>query len=98
MSIKKQLIRIFKQPIKAADSKFNEHYLVDVKDGQIYQNFLKTEGGKGVLSGKTKSFVGNTDGVQLSNHSDTSLWPYFLGNCEIDIKRRFCLENVIIAG
>ena len=98
MSIEKQIQRIFKRPLNLADFEINNLYLVDVKDGNIYQKFLATNDGKGVINRKTKSFVSNTDGVQLSTHSDTSLWPYYLANNEIDIKKRFSLENVIIAG
>lgn len=40
----------------------------------------------------------NTDGIALCNKSNLTLWPVFLCINEIEIEKRFAIENVIVAG
>ncbi|CAF4643634.1 unnamed protein product, partial [Rotaria sp. Silwood2] len=67
-------------------------FMHDIVDGSFYKNRLKQE---------TDLFVTltmNIDGVQPNKGSDNSIWPVLLVVNEIRRKKRYCLENIILAG
>ena len=90
--------RIFKNNLSFINSERNEHYYRDACDGAIYQNLLKSKEHGIFINKKAYTLLMNTDGVSLCTKSDISIWPIYLALLEIDIKQRFCLENIIIAG
>lgn len=64
----------------------------DIVDGIYYRSRLKRETDRFI------TFTMNIDGVQPNKGSDASLWPVLLVVNEIQRKRRFSLENLILAG
>ena len=67
-------------------------HMNDITDGNIYNALLASE------SGKFITLSMNVDGVQPNKGSDQSLWPILMVVNEINRKKRFSLENLIIAG
>ncbi|CAF3617238.1 unnamed protein product [Rotaria sp. Silwood1] len=64
----------------------------DIVDGVFYRNQLKQE---------TDLFITltmNVDGVQPNKGSDSSIWPVLIVVNEIRRRKRYSLENVILAG
>ena len=99
MSIETAIKRIFKNKLKFINKDRNEHYLRDACDGELYQTLVKCEELVRFVSNNTLfTLLINTDGVSLCTKSDISVWPIYIAILEIDLKQRFCLENVIIAG
>ena len=96
MPIIPQLTRIIKKPLKYMNTNKNDRYLIDINDGKIYKNLVSFE--NSLLKREEFSFMINTDGVQICTKSDLSLWPVFLSINEINIKERFFIENIIMAG
>ncbi len=70
----------------------------DIVDGSIYREFLQSAQGKCVLRGNGFTLSINTDGADPSDKSTISLWPVFLVINEIPLEKRYCIENIIIAG
>ena len=70
----------------------------DIVDGSIYREFLQSAQGKCVLRGNGFTLSLNTDGADPSDKSTISLWPVFLVINEIPLEKRYCIENIIIAG
>lgn len=64
----------------------------DIVDGSFYRNRFKQE------SGRFITLTLNVDGVQLHKGSDSSVWPVLLVINEIRRRKRYSLENVILAG
>ena len=64
----------------------------DIKDGDVYQKLIATE------SERFITLIMNIDGVLPNKGSDQSLWPVLLVINEIDRRKRFSLENLIIGG
>ena len=100
MPIEAAIKRIFKnEKLKFINKTRNEHYLRDACDGEIYQNLLKcTEIARFMIGSRIFTILINTDGVSLCSKSDISVWPMYGAFLEIELKQRFCLENVVIAG
>ncbi|CAF1128542.1 unnamed protein product, partial [Brachionus calyciflorus] len=67
-------------------------FIRDINDGMIYQDILEKE------KSNFFTFLLNTDGISLSEKSRLSIWPIFLTINELPIEKRFCLQNVIVAG
>ncbi|CAF1366154.1 unnamed protein product [Adineta ricciae] len=67
-------------------------FMRDITDGSVYQALKKTQ------TGLLLTLTMNIDGVQPNKGSDQSLWPILLVINEIKRKKRFALENLIIAG
>lgn len=64
----------------------------DITDGKAYKTLIQNE---------SESFITltmNVDGVQPNKGSDQSIWPVLLVVNEVNLKKRYSLENVIIAG
>ena len=76
----------------------NQNEIRDVCDGKIYQNILNSEHGELFKDNKAFSFCLNTDGISLCNKSKLTLWPVYLSINEVDIGKRFTIENTILAG
>lgn len=98
MPIACQLKKIFRRPLKFIDRTRNELYITDVTDGEIYRRLLQSPDGERLESNEAFTFLINTDGVSVCTKSDLSIWPIFLSINEIEIKLRFCLENMVVAG
>jgi hypothetical protein len=64
----------------------------DITDGKVYKRLIENEAGSFI------TLTMNVDGVQPNKGSDQSLWPVLLVINEIKRKKRFSLENLIIAG
>ncbi|OQV14210.1 hypothetical protein BV898_11563 [Hypsibius exemplaris] len=67
----------------------------DCTDGSAHREFMKkallTAGGCKVLT-----FTLNTDGVQLFENSDKSIWPFLLAANKLPKEIRFLVQNVLI--
>ncbi|CAF4181116.1 unnamed protein product [Rotaria magnacalcarata] len=64
----------------------------DIVDGVIYRNQLKQE------TDLFFTLTMNVDGVQPNKGSDSSIWPVLIVVNEIRRRKRYSLENVILAG
>ncbi|CAF1316255.1 unnamed protein product [Adineta ricciae] len=64
----------------------------DITDGCVYKKLKENQ------SGLFITLTMNIDGVQPNKGSDKSLWPILLVINEIKRKKRFSLENLVIAG
>lgn len=64
----------------------------DIIDGDIYQSLLYT------VPEMFLTLSMNVDGIQPNKGSEQSLWPILMVINEIPWKKRFSLENLIIAG
>ena len=75
----------------------SQEYITDFKDGSLYKSVLESEDGKYFNSKAACSFLINTDGIQISLKSKTSVWPVYLVINEIPIQNRFLnLDWVIL--
>ncbi|CAF1478379.1 unnamed protein product [Adineta steineri] len=64
----------------------------DIVDGKSYRKILREE---------TEPFLSltiSTDGVQPFNSAEKSIWPVTLVINEINRKKRFCFQNIILGG
>ena len=64
----------------------------DIVDGAFYRHVLDRE------TGQCLTLTMSTDGVQPYNNSDKGIWPVTFVVNEIERKRRFFFENLIIGG
>ena len=64
----------------------------DIVDGALYRHVLDNE------TGQCLTLIMSTDGVQPYNKSDKGIWPVTFVINEIERKRRFFFENLIIGG
>jgi hypothetical protein len=64
----------------------------DIVDGMYYHDRLNQE------TDRLITLTMNIDGVQPNKGSDNSIWPVLMVINEIRRKKRFSLENLIIAG
>lgn len=64
----------------------------DITDGEVYRKLIENE------SEPFITLTVNIDGVQPNKGSDQSIWPVSLVINEINRKKRFSIENLIIAG
>jgi len=63
-----------------------------ITDGGMYKNLIKNE------SEPFITLTMNVDGIQPNKGSDQTIWPVLLVINEIKKKKRFSLENLIVAG
>ncbi len=83
-----------KLPVKRTLFDTSKSTIDDVVDGSIYKNFRRD-----VQNSKNAySFTLSTDGVNLCEKSNLSIWPVFLAINEIPIEERFYWENVLLIG
>jgi len=82
----------------ARKSAQSNQFISDIHDEECYQDFLKTKEGEGVLNGNGIKFIVNTDGIEISDKSNITIWPVYLAVSEIPLEKRYCLENIIVAG
>jgi len=95
-----QIQRIMRK-LKLSDLKIkqsNNNNLLDIYDGEIYKNLLKSEDGDLCKEQEAFSFTINTDGCSFTNKSKLTLWPVYLVINELPLDIRFSIDNVIIAG
>ena len=87
---------VFNRATRPVNSK--EDYINDVHDGEIYTELYNTE--LGYLFEKNEAFTLslNTDGISICDESNVTIWPSIFVCNEIPKERRFCLDNIIIAG
>ena len=64
----------------------------DITDGEVYRSLITT------IPDKFLTLSMNADGIQPNKGSERSLWPILMVINEIPWKKRFCLQNLIIAG
>ena len=84
--------------MKFVDKKHNFDVIKDINDSNIYKTLLESSDGVYVLTHDGFTFTINTDGVEICSKSDISIWPVFLVINEIELRQRFCLESIIVAG
>lgn len=70
----------------------------DITDGAIYSDFLKSDNGPWLRNRKAFTFMINSDGISVSLKSKLTIWPVYLVINELPSEKRFCIDNVIIAG
>jgi hypothetical protein len=70
----------------------------DVYDGEIYKELLDSDVGYLFKKNEAFSFSLNTDGISVCDASNVTIWPIFFVINEIPLEKRFCLDNVIVAG
>jgi hypothetical protein len=100
LNIDDQIQRIMKK-LKLSDLKIKQsknNNLLDIYDGEIYKNLLKSEYGDLFKEQEAFSFTINTDGCSFTNKSKLTLWPVYLVINELPLDIRFSIDNVIIAG
>jgi hypothetical protein len=71
---------------------FRKKMMKDISDGNVYQKLIENG------SGPFITLTMNIDGIQPNKGSDQNLWPILLVVNEINRKKRFSLQNLIIAG
>lgn len=81
-----------KDLILPGNKKVKNNILQDITDGYIYKRLVQDE------SEPFITLTMNIDGVQTNKGSDNSLWPVLLVINEIKRKKRYSLENSIIAA
>ena len=64
--------------------------IADIYDGEIYKRLKREK--------KTFTFLFNTDGASIAKKSKLSLWPIYLCITELPSEKRYCIDNVIVAG
>ena len=87
---------LFNRPTRLVNSYTD--FIEDVYDGEIYKELYKSE--LGYLFEKYEAFtlLLNTDGISICHESNVTIWPIIFACNEIPKERRFCLDNIIIAG
>lgn len=101
LSIKDQLRRILSRNqdyVKINNINKSNKIIEDVCDGEIYAELLSSPDGKLIKSGKAYTFLLNSDGISVSLKSNLTIWPVYLVINELPIEKRFCIDNIIIAG
>ena len=76
----------------------NNNYIEDVNDGEIYKDLYSSEYGYLFDKNEAFTFSINTDGISVCEESNITIWVIFLVINEIPRERRFCMDNVIVAG
>ena len=75
-----------------------EKDIEDIYDGEIYKELFASDIGYLFERNEAFSFSINTDGVSICDLSNITMWPIFLVINEIPLEKRFCLDNIIVAG
>lgn len=72
----------------------------DIHDGDIYKNLKKeiSKNDNGSMQTIPLSFVVNTDGVQIFNIGNDTLWPILLIQNFLPPNIRYLKENIIVVG
>jgi hypothetical protein len=76
----------------------NPDRIADIYDGNKYKNILNSPIGQSILKKEAFTFLLNTDGVSICEKSNLTIWPVFLVINEIELQKRFCVDNIILAG
>ena len=78
---------------------FNRHQtdnIEDIYDGAKYKRYMKKE--KFLANRNNISLIWNTDGIPVFKSSKYSIWPLYLAVNELPINKRWCSNNVVLAG
>jgi hypothetical protein len=78
--------------------KLNKDFIEDVCDGEIYRDLYDSEFGYLFDKNEAFTFSVNTDGISVCEQSNITIWVIFLVINEIPREKRFCLDNIIVAG
>ena len=70
--------------------------LGDIYDGSIYKKLMRP--GEFLSEAGNISFTWNTDGIPVFKSSKYSIWPLFFVINELPISKRWCNDNIILAG
>lgn len=97
LNIEEQIQRIAKIANLFDKRRNNDSKSTDITDGRVYKK-VKQALGRLIDDKEAFTFLINTDGVKMAESSTLSMWPVFLAINEISIKKRFCIDNVIVAG
>lgn len=77
-------------------NKMNSATIEDIYDGARYQTYMQQGG---FLSERNNiSLTWNTDGVPVFKSSKYNIWPLYFVINELPPKKRWCNDNVILAG
>ena len=76
----------------------NQDRIVDIYDGTKYKSILNSSIGNSILKKEAFTFLMNSDGISICEKSNLTIWPVFLVINEIEIQKRFCIDNIILAG
>ena len=76
--------------------KRNLSAIEDIYDGARYQSYMQS--GKFLSQDHNISFIWNTDGVPVFKSSKYSIWPLYFSIAELPPHKRWCSDNVILAG
>ena len=77
-------------------TKFNNENIDDIYDGVNYQKHFIN---RGFLAKKQNiSFIWNTDGIPVFKSSKFTIWPLYLAINELPPQKRWCSNNIILAG
>jgi len=93
MLFKNSKLPISQEKFRQIDNR-NAHVISDIYDSSNYKKYRKAI----KYSKFSYSFTINTDGVNLCDKSNLTLWPVYLVINEIDSEERFYIYNRIIAG
>ena len=101
MSITEQVQTILKnnEYLFSCSNDYNpSNNIQDVVDGNIFQSILESEDGIFIKKGRAFTFLMNTDGISISDKSNLTIWPIYFVIEQIPKNKRFCINNIIIAG
>ena len=68
----------------------------DIYDGAKYKQNM--ERGNFLANRNNISFTWNTDGIPIFKSSKYSIWPLYLAINELPVNKRWCSNNIILAG
>ena len=74
----------------------NAEKLSDIYDGTTYQKLMQSK--KFLSFPGNISFTWNTDGIPVFKSSKYCIWPLYFAINELPIHRRWCSENLLLAG
>lgn len=76
----------------------DDNLICDIVNGKIYKSLLQDDVGRLIKAKKAFTLTLNTDGISVSMKSRITIWPIYLILNELPVDKRFCIDNVIIAG
>ena len=76
--------------------KGNVSSIEDIYDGARYQSYMQS--GEFLSQQHNISFIWNTDGIPVFKSSKYCIWPLYFAISELPPHKRWCSDNVILAG
>ncbi|CAF0831338.1 unnamed protein product [Brachionus calyciflorus] len=94
-----QVRRLFKKKVLPVQENLDNdlNIIEDVFDSEFYKSFkasIEENGPKKTCY----SLIFNTDGIELSNKSNISIWPVYLAINELPVETRYYIDNILITG